>query len=500
MEQNINTEEQQKAIQPQVESPITPENKDLLHQDPLKFKEPKLIDISDHGYSNGLWNVEKELFVPCIEAWEELPYLKEKIAREQAELFHKERELSDTTKVLIESEGILEKNSLKSEALSVKIGRLKDKQQKHEITAAELKDKADNIKTPYGNVAIGLYILVGIAFIACDISVTKDIVSKGLNMAGIEGWVFAVGLALTAFAIKPAVERIFEKPYYENNKRVRNHWFIGTVAVIAIITLGLFGYFRGEAHKIHQQLATKTMELDDLKDQKVLLGAGATGEINAAIRKLESEKMELEGGLANNMASLVGIILSSILFAVAGAICLSIGIPAAEKKWQKSNLRSGLKKEQKAYELTLQELDLTENEQIKLKQEAKEHQVKLKHQPDKEKIMQQVERLQDELNSSRLKLVQAGYKRDHSLYHDSYDRGIKIKAAGYEPELPDNKKGKTEKPAANNKPVTEKSEPNSDTPKLRHFSDPKPTRKNEVEELGASEKIRKMLLERYTGN
>ena len=69
----------------------------------------------------------------------------------------------------------------------------------------------------------------------------------------VEPWLFSVGLAFVAFLIKPAIDRILEKPYERAEDIKLNHRVLVGFAVMALIMLGVMGYFRSQATSIKAQ-------------------------------------------------------------------------------------------------------------------------------------------------------------------------------------------------------------------------------------------------------
>ncbi len=214
---------------------------------------------------------------------------------------------------------------------------IKEQRSKVEMLQEEKKVKS----TPYPFLAGLLYFLAGGAFVAGDLIISREIVAYALNIRNnFEAWAFAVGLASLSVLLKPAYERLVEMPYLKNyNERTKKvyGYFQTFLLVVSVVTLSVLGWFRYEAYKtdklkesINRQI--KTMQLDattvDASGQQIQNPA-----IAAKIEEKLKEYDQLNLDLVNSPWALFSFVLSGILFAIAGAICLGIAFPILQSYW-----------------------------------------------------------------------------------------------------------------------------------------------------------------------
>jgi hypothetical protein len=122
-----------------------------------------------------------------------------------------------------------------------------------------------------------------------------------------ESWVFAFGLAMISIVLKPAFDRLVEKPYWQGKQKTFVIT-IGVLALLSMVTLWVLGDFRFESHGYQEEIA-------------VILSNTALPPAERAARLGAIQK-------AMNASQLArwSFILSGILFAAAGAASLGIGL------------------------------------------------------------------------------------------------------------------------------------------------------------------------------
>jgi hypothetical protein len=163
----------------------------------------------------------------------------------------------------------------------------------------------------YGNAL--MYLAAGALFVFGDVVMTRKIVADALQLTGHrvlglldESWIFAAGLAMISIVLKPAYDRLVEKPFWHGKEKP----FLAVICVLAVgslVTLWVLGEFRGEAYGDQQRLAI-IQQLEGITETERL----------ARITAIQ-EKM-----LNSDLATL-SFVLSGLLFATAGAVTLSIG-------------------------------------------------------------------------------------------------------------------------------------------------------------------------------
>lgn len=288
----------------------------------------------DHGFTNGLLRIEAQDFETFAEESEKLRFIRHQLYLVETEI----QELRET-KATVTSERLrLTQARLEAEArqqtLQLQLRRAEDKWQENRTSQAAIDEAKQDLKPPYAWPPAILYLLAGFVFISADIAVMHDITVNGLNMSGkYEPWLFAVGLAFVAFLIKPAIDRILEKPYEKEQNVKRNHIVLVVFAGAALVTLGIMGYFRSEATSIQNQtteidnqITTKQSALEQATDS-----GQSTANLDAELRILEEQRQAIENKRADSTSMRISLVLASMLFAIAGAVCLGIAFPAINK-------------------------------------------------------------------------------------------------------------------------------------------------------------------------
>lgn len=203
-------------------------------------------------------------------------------------------------------ESLIEKGNLRLKVLKESVARKKAEIFVHRDRHAFLQDKIvyfknlidkttetiEGIKPIHGLWMGIVYVLTGFVFLLTDYEINRQVFRGVLNMKADESKIFAIGVALIAFILKPAVDRVFEKNYPTDPKvKKKNHVLLLAVASLAIISLGLLGLYRG-------------FNLEFLISE-----------------------YDLEGTRAKPILMIYAMFLFTVLFAIAGAISFSIGSP-----------------------------------------------------------------------------------------------------------------------------------------------------------------------------
>ena len=288
----------------------------------------------DHGFTNGLLRIEAQDFETFAEESEKLRFIRHQLYLVESEI----QELRDTKATVTSERLSLTRDRLEAAArqqtLTQQLQRAEEKRQNNRAAQAAIDEEKSTLKPPYGWPPAILYLLAGFVFIAADIAVMHDITRNGLNMAGeYEPWLFAVGLAFVAFLIKPAVDRILEKPYEKEQNVQRNHTVLVVFAGAALLTLGIMGYFRSEAtsiqnqkNGIEEQITAKQLEVEKASNANQDVSG-----LESQIKGLEAEMQQVETQRADSLSMRISLVLASMLFAIAGAVCLGISFPAINK-------------------------------------------------------------------------------------------------------------------------------------------------------------------------
>ncbi|MCU0440418.1 MAG: hypothetical protein MUC49_21205 [Raineya sp.] len=165
-----------------------------------------------------------------------------------------------------------------------------------------------------------IFLVAGIIFLLGDLVVSHEIVAYALNIKNnLESWSFALGLAMVSILLKPAYDRLIEHPYlFSSSKRTKLIYAIFKIFLVFFVigTITVLGYFRYEAYKAEQLKVSLQVEFEQLEGKEV-------ENANDLLLKYN----ELSRSLVESKSSMFAFVLSGIMFAIAGAVCLGIGFP-----------------------------------------------------------------------------------------------------------------------------------------------------------------------------
>jgi hypothetical protein len=277
-------------------------------------------------------------------------------------------------------------------------------------------------------------------FVLADYTITLDVLQNGLDMVYSRAVALAIAVSGITFVFKPTIDRLFEKPYLRDDKS-KKHGLLITVSVLALIVLGFLGYFR-EAYfqssqltnKYEQEIKRNDEEISRLQaDNRSNVRQGHTTDVrqsDATIKELESNNKDTRSkieenirAVSSNKALYVVFILSNILFAVAGAICLSIAFPAADRLRRKRLLR----KQQKSLEQVLKMIE--ENNNL-CSIRSKDHQIardqalnEIQLLPDLNTLEAERQALLTKLELIRKESAVHRAQAESAIYKEAYERG-----------------------------------------------------------------------------
>jgi len=263
-----------------------------------------------------------------------------------------------------------------------------------------------------------LYSMAGLVFIGGDIVMSKEVVSTALKLRGsLEPWVFAIGIAFLAILLKPAYDRIVEDRYW----RGRPGLFVGLISMVSIasiVTLGCLGAFRSESHLQQSQVRALTSEI----------AQAPPGEIDALYTQLRTLQLEV----ASSSYAFWSFIAVSVLFALAGAICLGIGFRHG-RDWYHQVFRHGrlLTRHEEIVNAALDDLQQTIS---RLEEALKEHERifrLLAHYPSVSTLRAEVRRLQ--LRRSDASALLAGTEKTQAVALYRLARARSLQVYPYQP-------------------------------------------------------------------
>lgn len=310
-------------------------NEGNIYYVPRKDYQPS-EEVRNRGFHNGILRVDPDTYVTFLTESEKknrlaryVRFLQEEISRKQAEVISVRGQKDQYERDQIEGEARLAANAETERVVKEESAELSTQKKAY-------LEKREAIRPLYGWLATALYLVAGFVFMATDFSITKSIAWNTLDMADEpvgkwlplgEATIFALGLAFLAFVFKPAVDRIFEQPYFQEKQKKRMFYFLSVIAILAVANLAIMGSYRKTAWRANNLKDELNLERTDLLERNLTDRNEANqiriGEINQEIEILEDQidSWQVRGIF----------MLSSILFAIAGAICFSISLPLARE-------------------------------------------------------------------------------------------------------------------------------------------------------------------------
>ncbi len=291
-----------------------------------------------HGYTSGLDGVERETYEGFLSSQVSTDWLTDRIREKRTELTELDCKIAETTEANRATYADLQNHTLQVERLTKQVGQREADRQALEAERDSLRTRRTKAAPEYSLLAGLLFLVAGVAFLAGDLIISHEIVAYALNIRNPnEAWAFAVGLAMVSILLKPAYDRLIEQPYQENREQNRTKYerFKVTLGVFAVLTLAVLGWFRYEAYRTDQLKAAINKSIRQL--QLSTDPTAATQTLDAAtMRKIEqqlAQSSELNLALVDSPWALLSFVLSGILFALAGAVCLGIALPVLSAFW-----------------------------------------------------------------------------------------------------------------------------------------------------------------------
>lgn len=282
----------------------------------------------NENYQSGFWNGYFELSKDNTEA-----YLSQKTTLHniQEEIQFQEQNLKEIQEKINHSQK--ESNNLFSELtrinyqLDYEITLKKRREQDLAETTSQKEHyykESQDLRNKNSFLGGILFLAAAVVFILGDLIISHEIVAYALNIKNsVEAWAFAVGLAMVSVLLKPAYDRLIEYPYSQDStlhsKRV---YLIFKILIVAftLFTLGILGYFRYEAYRADQLKNNINSNILALQEDESL-------ENLKLIESLSKKSEDLSQNLVNSDSGMWAFVLSGVMFAIAGAICLGIAFP-----------------------------------------------------------------------------------------------------------------------------------------------------------------------------
>ncbi|GAB3883936.1 LapA family protein [Spirosoma agri] len=291
-----------------------------------------------HGYSSGVEGVNRETYEGYLSSQVNKDWLQERIQEKRTEVTDAERQLTEATESRRTAYAELQNHALQVERLDKQVKQREADRQVLETDRDKLRERRTKAAPDYSLLAGLLFLVAGISFLAGDLIISHEIVAYALNIRNPnEAWAFAVGLAMVSILLKPAYDRLIEKPYQENPEKNHKTYerFKIALAIFSVLTLAVLGWFRYEAYRTDQLKSAINKSVRQLQlntDPTAATQTLSPATLNQ-IEKQLNESSELNLALVNSPWALLSFVLSGILFALAGAVCLGIALPVLSAFW-----------------------------------------------------------------------------------------------------------------------------------------------------------------------
>jgi hypothetical protein len=384
-----------------------------------------------HGFRSGAEDTDKETYEGFLDSQVNYAYFQERISDKKQEILEINEQVASVTE---DKKGLFadfQEHTAQVNLLQGKKGHVAKERQVVSGRLEVVETKKAAHKTPYALLAGILYLLAGVAFVAGDLIISHEIVAYALNIRNdVEAWLFAVGLASLSIVLKPAYERLVEQPYLNdyNEKTKRIYGYFQTFLVtFAVGTMIVLGWFRYEAYKTDKLKDGINKQIQALQLESQPIDPTQPVDNQALIIKMD-EKLQafdnLNMALVNSTWALLSFVLSGVLFAVAGAICLGVAFPILHTFWyrwlQASPAIKRLKSQQN--KLNKNEAEI-EAELIKARKRQAVAQNVLELLPDLAELKSRISELRTAIDDLLNKSRKYDIDRRIYTYSDGYDMG-----------------------------------------------------------------------------
>jgi len=404
--------------------------------------EPQVVfyDSYDHGFTNGLLKIPKEHFEEFIHENGQKRLARVGLANMLDSIEEHSIQMAQTRQRLLHL-----KNMVISSEQEIALGKIQQtdlyaKTEEEKAHHDRVEKERSNLVIEYNWLNVAIFIAVGLAFVIADFTITLDVLHHGLDMMISRAIPLAIAVSGITFVLKPTIDRLFEKPYLREDKR-KKHGLLISVSLVALVVLGFLGYFREEylrsdnyKQAIDLDISRLNRQVDTQKELIVNFKRQGRGqEASEAESQVQKFEKEIEGqkkaiaknrwDLSSNKVLFWIFILGNMLFALAGAICLSIAFPAADRLRRKRLLR---KKQTWLGNGLVQLGDKLSDLQNKIK----DHQIardqagnEIQMLPDLAALGAQHQVLLSKLDGYRQEATEHDTRAEAALYREAYERG-----------------------------------------------------------------------------
>ncbi len=384
-----------------------------------------------HGYDSGRDSVPRDSFESLVSSQEHEVFLTKQIVRREAELELLGNQIGQTT---TKQESLQQQLTTASKSIAaglVRVDRLRTQHVGIQTEQAALMARRTTIAPDYSLVGGLFFFVAGLSFLLGDLVISHEIVAYALNIRdNVEAWAFATGLAMVTVLLKPAYDRLLERPYQSDPTRYGQRYgrFKLILAGFALITLMVLGWFRYEAYRTDQLKAAINRSIRQLQQNTLPTDDAASVAVDPAVLAKIDAQLQQSGALNVALVSspwaMLSFVLSGLLFALAGAVCLGIGLPVLAQFWtrwlQIDRRRAVLRRREKVLLVELTPLEETHNEQNTHKTLLADQ---LRQLPVSANLWQRRQELVRETEALANELRLAVTDRRIAQYNDGYAKG-----------------------------------------------------------------------------
>lgn len=351
--------------------------------------------LYEQGFTNGVLKVNTDPFPDYISGNYKKKHASARLNIVDENIKKLEHYITQITSQKIGLEKIISTSKYTIENLERVIANAVEKRDRIYIKINDLKDERSKISFYYNLVVATLFIVVGIVFIGAEVMITHDVLYNVLAIEHWKSYPLAIAIALVSISLKPAVDRVFEEPYLAG-RQINMKILLLLVSILALVMLGFLGYFRNVGEVI-------------LNNPEL---------IESGIQPFE------------HWASITVFTLSSILFALSGAISFSIGFPVFNFLIKKRNIRRTTERLQKELLNLEKSIDQHYQEITQHKIEGETASVYLKMMPDTKELEADLELLQTEKSEELALYYEYKEQMEQAWYQTGLQRGKEYQLNG----------------------------------------------------------------------
>jgi cell division protein FtsL len=296
-----------------------------------------------HGYSSGIEGASADPYEQFLSSQVHYGWLSQRIDEKRTELNGLDQKIAENTTLRKSAFDRLQQFVLRVSNATKNLQEFDYQRNTIDTETEALKSRRKQTQSEYSLAAGLLFFGAGVSFVFGDLIISHEIVAYALNIRdNYDAWAFAIGLAMISVLLKPAYDRLIEKPYttqHTPQAQTRYARFKIGLAVFAFVTLAILGWFRYEAYRTDKlkeaiNKSVKNIQLNATPlDGTTAISPQQQQQVLKKVEEQLQKSEELNLGLVNSPWALASFVLSGVLFAMAGAVSLGMGLPVLQNFW-----------------------------------------------------------------------------------------------------------------------------------------------------------------------